>query len=209
MAREVAALAPPDFLVNVTLDQEKRITGFFCGDYREAHLRGTAFCKRHAARPVAARYDVVVTTNGGYPLDQNLYQCGKGLSAAAFIVKPGGTIVMCAELSDGLPDHGNFKSIVRARATPRALLEMIEAPGYSVYDQWAAQSQALVLLQARVALYSSLPAETIRSAMLEPVADVSAAVREALDAAGPGASCAALPLGPYVVPYVAETAVTA
>jgi len=209
MAREVAALAPPDFLVNVTLDRAKRITGFFCGDYLEAHAHGTAFCKRHAAFAVPRRYDVVVTTNGGYPLDQNLYQCGKGLTAAAFVVEPGGTIVMCAELSDGLPDHGNFKDIIRARSTPQALLEMIEAPGYSVYDQWAAQSQALVQTRARVALRSSLPAETIRSAMLEPVDDASVAVREALARAGPRATCAVLPLGPYVVPYVAEEPVLA
>jgi nickel-dependent lactate racemase len=206
MAREVAAMAPPDFLVNVTLDRERRITGFFCGDYREAHLHGAAFCKKHAARPVEARFDVVVTTNGGYPLDQNLYQCIKGMSAAASIVKPGGTIVMCAELSDGLPEHGNFKDIVRARATPRELLAMIEAPGYSVYDQWAAHSQALVLLQSRVMMHSSLPDDVIANAMLEPAPDVAIAVREALTAAGPGATCAALPMGPYVVPYVAETA---
>jgi nickel-dependent lactate racemase len=128
------------------------------------------------------------------------------LTAAAFIVKSGGTIVMCAELSDGLPDHGNFKDIIRAQSTPHALLEMIEQPGYSVYDQWAAQSQALVLLQARVKLRSSLPAAIVSGAMLEPVDDVSAAIRAALEAAGPGATCAVLPLGPYVVPYVAEAA---
>jgi nickel-dependent lactate racemase len=206
MAREVAALAPPDFLVNVTLDREKRITAFFCGDYLEAHAHGTTFCKRHAAQPVPHRFDVVVGTNGGYPLDQNLYQCIKGLSAAAAIVKPGGTIVMCAELSDGLPEHGNFKDILRARSTPQALLEMIEAPEYSVYDQWGAQTQAQVLVHARVAFRSSLPPETIRGAMLEPVDDVAAAVRAALAAAGPQSRCAVMPLGPYVIPYVADAA---
>jgi lactate racemase len=206
MSREIAAMAPPDFLVNVTLDRERRITGFFCGDYLAAHRAGTDFCKSHAARPVPHRFDVVVTTNGGYPLDQNLYQCIKGLSAAALVVKPRGTIVMCAEMSDGLPEHGNFKDIVRQRTTPRALLEMIERPGYSVYDQWAAQSTALVLLQARVLMYSSLAPELLRGAMLEPVADLSAAVAAALEAAGPGATCAVLPQGPYIVPYV-ESAV--
>jgi nickel-dependent lactate racemase len=204
MAREVAAMAPPHFLVNVTLNSHKAITGFFCGDYLEAHKIGAASCKRQSAFPVPHRFDVVVTTNGGYPLDQNLYQCGKGLSAAAQIVKPGGTIVMCAELSDGLPSHGNFKEIVRARETPRELLALIESPGYSVYDQWAAQSQAMILLQARVRIHSTLPDDVIRSAMLEPVRDPAAAVREALEAAGPGATCAVLPRGPYVVPYVAE-----
>jgi nickel-dependent lactate racemase len=209
MAREVAALAPPHFMVNVTLDAERGITGFFCGDYRRAHLAGAAFCKANAARPVPHRYDVVVTSNGGYPLDQNLYQCIKGLSAAVLITKPRGTIVMCAECSDGFPDHGNFKDIVRARTSARDLLAMIEAPGYSLYDQWAAQSQALVLLQARVALCSSLPDEAVRSALLEPTHDPAGFVRAALDAAGPGATCAVLPNGPYVVPYVAETSAVA
>jgi len=204
MSREVVAMAPPHFLVNVTLNNSKAITGFFCGDYLQAHLIGAAACKRQSAQSVPHQFDVVVTTNGGYPLDQNLYQCIKGLSAAAQIVKPGGTIVMCAELSDGLPDHGNFKDIVRARSTPHELLAMIESPDYSVYDQWAAQSQAMILLHAQVRLHSSLPDDVIRSAMLVPTRDPSAAVREALEAAGPNATCAVLPRGPYVVPYVAE-----
>ncbi len=203
MAREVTAMAPPDFLVNVTLDRHKRITAFFCGDYLAAHAIGCAFCRSTAARAVASRFDVVLTTNGGYPLDQNLYQCGKGLTAAAQIVKNGGTIVMCAELSDGLPEHGNFKDILRSRSSPREVLDMIEAPGYSLYDQWAAQSQALVQLSAEVELYSSLPDKTIRGALLRPIHDPSAAVRAALERAGRGAILAVLPEGPYVVPYVA------
>jgi nickel-dependent lactate racemase len=206
MAREVAALAPPHFMVNVTLDRRRRITGFFCGDYREAHLAGAAFCKQHATQRVPHRFDVVVTTNGGYPLDQNLYQCIKGLSAAALIVKGRGTIVMCAECSDGFPEHGNFKDIVRAKPTARELLAMIEAPGYAVYDQWAAQSTALVLLAARVFLHSSLPNDAVRAALLEPTDDPAAAVRTALTAAGPDATCAALPQGPETVPYLAEPA---
>jgi nickel-dependent lactate racemase len=209
MSREVCAMAPPDFLVNVTLDRDKRITGFFCGNYLAAHKVGCEFCRTTASRAVAQRFDVVLTTNGGYPLDQNLYQCGKGLTAAARIVKPGGTIVMCAELSDGIPDHGNFKALLRTRNTPRELLEMIETPGFRLYDQWAAQSQALVQVDAEVKFYSSLPDETIRAALLTPVDDPSAAVRDALAAAGNGASCAVLPEGPYVVPFLTmETAST-
>ncbi|MGH7756356.1 MAG: nickel-dependent lactate racemase, partial [Vulcanimicrobiaceae bacterium] len=204
MSREIVAMAPPEFLVNVTLDRKRAITGFFCGDYRAAHLRGCDFCKQSSAVPVPARFDVVFTTNGGYPLDQNLYQCIKGLSAAEQIVRDGGTIVMCAELSDGLPDHGNFKEIIRERSTPRELLEMIENPGYSRYDQWAAHSQALVQIRATVMLKSSLADDVIRGAMIEPVADPAAAVRAALAKAGPDATCAALPEGPYVVPYLAE-----
>jgi nickel-dependent lactate racemase len=206
MAREVAAMAPPHFLVNVTLDRAKRITGFFCGDYLQAHLAGCAFCLSHGTRPVPHRFDVVVSTNGGYPLDQNLYQAIKGLSAAQQIVKTGGTIVMCAECSDGMPDHGNFKDIIRERSSPRAILDMIEAPGYSRYDQWAAHTTALVLEHATVLLKSSLPPETARSAMMTPIDNVEAAVRAALAGAGRDATCAILPQGPYVVPFVGESA---
>jgi len=155
---------------------------------------------------VSERFDVVVTTNGGYPLDQNLYQCGKGLTAAASIVKPNGSIVLCAECSDGLPNHGNFKEIIRSRSSPQELLEMITAPGYSIYDQWAAHSQALVQLRARVLIKSSLPDEVAISAMLTPVHDAAATVRAELARAGAHARCAVLPEGPYVVPYVDASA---
>jgi nickel-dependent lactate racemase len=202
MAREVAAMAPPDFLVNVTLDRQHGITGFFCGDYLLAHARGTAFCTRAATLGLRERYDVVVTGNGGYPLDQNLYQCGKGLGAAAGIVKPGGTIVLCAECSDGFPEHGNFKRLISACKTPAELLAMIEQPGFSTYDQWAAQSQALVQLQARVVVYSSIPDDALRSALLEPTDDPSAATEAALRRAGAAARCAVMPEGPYVVPFL-------
>jgi nickel-dependent lactate racemase len=206
MAREVAALVPPDFLVNVTLDRKRGITGFFCGNYLSAHRAGCAFCMQTATHEVQHRYDVVVTTNGGYPLDQNLYQCIKGLSAAQQIVKRGGTIVLCAECSDGFPDHGNFKDLIREHATPQELLAMIESPGYSRYDQWAAHSNALVLMHAHVAMKSSLPDEHVRAAMLEPVSDPAAAVRAALVRAGAGATCAVLPEGPYVIPFSADPA---
>lgn len=202
MAREVTAMAPPHFLVNVTLDRQRAITGFFCGDYLEAHARGAAFCKSAASQGLDERYDVVLTGNGGYPLDQNLYQCGKGLTAAAQIVKPGGTIVLCAECSDGFPEHGNFKRLVSSRESPAALLAMIEEPGFATYDQWAAHSQALVQLRARVVMYSSLPDEALRSALLEPTHDPSATVAEVLASAGSGARCAVLPEGPYVVPFL-------
>ncbi len=202
MSREIVAMAPPDFLVNVTLDRARNITGFFCGDYLAAHRAGCAFCARTASVDVREPYDLVVTTNGGYPLDQNLYQCGKGLTAAAAIVKPGGTILLCAECRDGLPQHGNFKAILMEHASPRELLATIEAPGYARYDQWAAHSQALVSLKARVVMYSSLSDEQVRAALLEPTSDPSAVVREALADAGAYARCAVMPDGPYLIPHL-------
>lgn len=209
MSREVVAHAPPDFLVNVTLDRQKHITGYFCGDYLKAHAQGTEFCRHAAAVATERRFDVVVTTNGGYPLDQNMYQCGKGMTAAAGIVKKGGTILMCAECSDGLPEHGNFGEIIRSKRTAAELLEMINAPGYSRYDQWSAQSQAMTLMHARILFKSSLSDDVVRAALLEPVADPSVALRDALAACGPGATCAILPEGPYTIPFVESDRATA
>jgi len=208
MAREVAAMCPPDFCVNVTLNRDKAITGVFCGHYLEAHRKGCDFCRETASRPMPERFDVVVTTNGGYPLDQNLYQSIKGLTAAMGIVKQGGTIVLACECSDGLPDHGNFKELIRSRATAHDLMQMILTPGFKAFDQWSAQSMAQVLLHAKVHIKTALHDDVVRSALLQPIHDVSEAVRAAMQAAGPRATIAVLPDGPYTVPFVgAESAI--
>lgn len=202
MAREVVAMCPPDFCVNVTLNRDKAITGVFCGHYIEAHRLGCEFCQQTASRPIPDRFDVVVTTNGGYPLDQNLYQSIKGLTAAMGITKKGGTIVLACECSDGLPDHGNFKELIRSHATAHDLLQMILTPGFKTFDQWSAQSMAQVLLHAKVQIKSILPDDVVRSALLEPIDDVGTAVAKALREAGSRASVAVLPEGPYTVPFI-------
>jgi nickel-dependent lactate racemase len=146
---------------------------------------------------------VVLTSNSGYPLDQNLYQAVKGLSAAARIVKPGGTIICAAECRDGVPDHGSYAQVLVSAATPDALLEMIHAPGYCVPDQWQVQIQALILQQARVRLRADgLSHDQIRAAHLDPIDTIEDAVAEALDDAGPGATLCVLPQGPRTIPYL-------
>lgn len=200
--REAVALAPPHFCVNVALNARRQITQVWAGHYIGAHEIGCRFVAEHATRPVDAPFDIVITTNSGYPLDQNLYQAVKGMSAAARIVRPGGAILCAAECSDGLPDHGNFKELLRMRRTPRELLDMIEAPGFALYDQWEAQTQALIQCKADVLLYSSLPPETVRGAMLTPVESLASALAGLLARYGPGARVAVLPEGPQTVPFV-------
>jgi nickel-dependent lactate racemase len=202
--REAVALCPPDFMVNVALNSRREITAVWAGHYIEAHEVGCRFVARHATQPVDRLFDVVITTNSGYPLDQNLYQAVKGMSAAARIVRPGGAIIAAAECSDGLPDHGNYKELLRMRETAEELLAMIEAPDFACYDQWQAQSQALVQRKARVYLHSTLDPELVRSAMLEPAHDIEATLAALLAGLGPGARVAVLPEGPQTVPYVAE-----
>ncbi len=112
---------------------------------------------------------MVVTTNSGYPLDQNLYQAVKGMSAAAQVVAPSGYIATAARCNDGFPAHGNFRTLLLEHDSPRALLDTILAPGFLLYDQWEAQMLANIQLKARVGLLSELPDDEVRRAHLEPV----------------------------------------
>jgi nickel-dependent lactate racemase len=200
--RRAGALLPVDFLVNVTLNRRRQVTRFFCGEVLAAHAAGCAFAKETAMVPFDHRFPIVVTTNAGYPLDQNLYQAVKGMHAAMQVVEQDGLIVAAARCDDGFPAHGNFKRLVLEHPTPRALLDAILAPGFSVYDQWEAQLLALIALRARVALKSDLDPGEVRRAYLEPIDDVGARLAEELRARG-DAPIAVLPEGPMTIPYLA------
>ena len=131
--------------------------------------------------PCSHPYPIVVTTNSGYPLDQNLYQAVKGMSAAAQVVERGGLIITAAECRDGFPEHGNFKKLLLEHDTTQALLQTILAPGFSVYDQWEAQLLGIIAEQARIALFSTLAAADVRRAHMEHITDVAARVSSELD----------------------------
>ena len=108
-------MAGVDFSVDVTLNREQKITAVFAGDLFLEHRAACESAKRDAMRAVDAPFDVVLTTNSGFPLDQNLYQAVKGMSAAAKVVKPGGTIVCAAECSR----RPAVPRVVRRRSSPR------------------------------------------------------------------------------------------
>ena len=202
--REIARMVGIHFAVDVTLNRDQQITAAFAGDILEQHRVACAFAKETAMRAVPRPFDVVLTTNSGYPLDQNLYQAVKGMSAAAKIVKPRGTIVCAAECRDGLPSHGSYGAVLSSQPTPEALLEMICTPGYSTPDQWQVQVQAQIQLKARVLVKTAgLSPEQVRAAHFLPTDDVERAVREALDRAPAGATLCVLPQGPQTIPYLA------
>jgi lactate racemase len=199
--KETALLTRPDFLVNVALNTDHEITGVFAGDLISAHQKGIDFVRQRAMIPVEAPYDFVLTTNGGYPLDQNLYQSVKGMSAAARIVKPGGTILLAAACSDGLPDHGAYGRLLREAESPEQLLARISQPRFRLQDQWQVQIQAQIQQKAAVYVYSDgLTDRLIRDAMLRPCHDIGQLVRSCLS--GKGNRGCVLPFGPQVIPYL-------
>lgn len=193
-------LAKPDFLVNVSLNKNKEITGIFAGDCLKAHRSGADFVQKHLTYKVKNEFDIVITTNGGYPLDQNLYQTVKGMVSAARIVKNGGSIIVVSECSDGFPDHGNFKKILKLRKSPQELLKLINSPDFSMFDQWEAQIMAMVLTKAKVYIHSSLSDLDIRNAMLIPIRDVECVVEKLIKEYGNNSRIAILPQGPYIIP---------
>jgi len=203
--REISRMAPPHFAVDVTLNREQKITAAFAGALLAEHRVACAHAKQTAMRAVPSPFDVVLTTNSGYPLDQNLYQAVKGMSAAAKIVKSGGTIICAAECRDGLPNHGSYGAVLASQPDPAALLAMINAPGYSAADQWQVQIQAQIQLKANVFVKTDgLGPDQLRAAHLCPTDDVAVTVREALARAGRDATLCVLPQGPQTIPYLAS-----
>jgi nickel-dependent lactate racemase len=200
---EVAALTAPTFLLNVSLNKHRQITAVFAGDLQTAHAAGTDHVRALTMVPVPQPFDIVITTNSGYPLDLNLYQAVKGMSAAAQVVKPGGSIIAAAECWDGVPDHGQYKALLHRANSPQDLLDMVSAPGFLVHDQWEVQIQAQIQLKADVHVRASyLSDEELRQALFLPCHSIEATLADLLEKYGAGATLCVLPQGPLTIPYV-------
>jgi lactate racemase len=201
--RAIAAATGTHFSLDVVLDGEQRIAHAFGGELFAMHEAACAVVRQTAMRAVPRPFDVVLTTNSGFPLDQNLYQAVKGMSAAAQVVRPGGAIVCAAECRDGFPSHGSYREELTSAASPAALLETIAARTTTVPDQWQIQIQAAIQARSRVIVHTSYLSDAeLGEAHLEQTADVEATVWQLLDDAGPDARLCVLPYGPLTVPYV-------
>jgi nickel-dependent lactate racemase len=201
---EVALMTEPTFLLNVTLNTHQEITGVFAGDMRVAHEAGCEFVRQNAMAGVAAPYDIVITTNSGYPLDQNLYQAVKGMSAASQIVRDGGAIIVAAACEDGLPNHGRYVTLLAEAGSPQGVLDMIARPGFGEQDQWQVQIQAQIQLRAEVYVYSDgLTEAQIAGALFTPCRNIEQTVAELQAKYGSAARICAIPEGPQVIPYLA------
>ena len=201
--RDVAVGTRPTFLLNVALNTQQEITAVFAGDMLAAHTQGCAYVKQNAMVAVDAPYDIVVTTNSGYPLDQNLYQSVKGMSAASQVVRDGGAIIIATACEDGLPDHGLYAELLAEAGSPQGILEMISKPGFSVQDQWQVQVQAQIQLHADVYVYSDgLSDDQIRQALFLPCQDVEATLERLQASLGSQVRICVMPEGPQLIPYL-------
>ena len=201
--RDIALLTKPSFSVNVTLNAEREITSVFAGELVASHEAGIAQAERQYVRQIDQPFDIVVSTNMGYPADLNLYQSVKGMSVGAQAVRDGGSVLLAAECRDGL-GLGEYTELLTSEQSPAALLERIHAPGFARYDQWGVQLQAMVQARADVWLHSSMSRETTEAAHLNYCADVPATVEELRrrhrSEHGREAAIAVLPHGHLTVP---------
>jgi lactate racemase len=193
-----------DLAFDVVLNRDQDVVAAYAGPLSPMHDRACARVREVAMREVDGLFDVVVTSNAGYPLDQNLYQAVKGMSAAAQVVRPGGLIVSAAQCRDGFPDHGPFRSMLEQAPSPEELMAGILEREQTVPDQWQAQVLAKIQGRARVAVHTEFLSDAdLAAASLRHVPDVTEEVMTELARVGPGARVCVLPEGPQTVPYLA------
>lgn len=203
--REATALVEPAFLINVALNQDHEVARVFAGDMQEAHLEGCSFVKEHMMVPVAEPFDIVLTSNAGYPLDLNIYQSIKGMSAAAQITKKGGSILIVAECWDGIPDHGDYARLMQEADSLEEMLDRLHEPGYVQRDSWQVQIQASISMKTDIYLHSHLLDEAlIRSVKLQPATSIDDTVEHLLARYGREARICVMPEGPLAIPFLLE-----
>ena len=193
-----------DFIVNTVIDAQRRILKVVAGDMEAAFLPGVAFVRDLVVDTVPEPVDVVVTSSAGYPLDATFYQSVKGMVAAADIVKPGGTVILAASLSEGIGSEP-FQRLLKENTSVDAFMDRILHGDYFVMDQWQLEELAKVLRKARVVVVTDgLPEETLGKLFVETAPSVEQAVADCLARYGPAATIAAIPKGPYVIADVAS-----
>lgn len=196
-AAEMAKLA---FLVNVVIDEGKKTVAAFAGDFRQAHEAGTAFLRQYC-EVEAIPGDIVVTSNGGAPLDQNIYQSVKGLTAAEASAKEGAVLIMCAQLADGTGGQGFYTSLRDCESPEDHFAQCAATPqNETIPDQWESQILARILMKHRV-IYVSRPEmeQTLREMKLEYAPTLEAALTMAKADKGENASITVIPNGISVI----------
>lgn len=192
-----------DFIINVVIDSERRPLKFVAGDMVEAFHEGVDFVRDVVRDTVAEPVDIVVTSCAGYPLDTTFYQAVKGLTGALPIVKQGGTIILCASLTEGIGSP-QFQQLFKENESLEIFVERILGKDYFVMDQWQLEELAKVRRKAKVKIVSDgLSADTLNGLFVEAAPSMEKAVAASLTEYGPAAKIAVIPKGPYVLAQVA------
>ncbi len=198
----IARKAGCDFIVNVVLDDCRRPLKLVAGDMEAAFLEGVEFVRSVVTDAVKQPVDIVVTSSAGYPLDTTFYQSIKGMTGALPIVKPGGTIIITASLTEGIGSMP-FQQLFQEHADLAAFMESIQKDDYFVMDQWQLEELAKVRRKADVIMVSDgITPDVLNTLFVQSAVTVEDAVRDALEKHGDDAQIAVIPKGPYVLAQV-------
>ena len=195
-----AKTAKLQFILNVVIDADKKIIKAFAGDLEKAHAEGTKFAGE-LANVAAKPADIAITSNGGYPLDQNIYQAVKGMSAAEATCRKGGVIIICAACNDG---HGgeDFYEWFKKAESVQAVMDEIMAiePQHTLPDQWEAQILARILIDHTVIMVTDQCDHSMITDMKMKVANtLPEAMKMAEEIVGKDASITVVPDGVSVI----------
>ena len=198
-----ARFAPPDLIVDVTLDAQRRVTGVFAGEMAAAWREGVAFVAAQVRAAIPEPVDIAVTSGGGWPLDATYYQAVKGMVGAMGVVRPGGHIIIASECSEGVGGP-HFTRTLLETDDLQDLVARMQQPGWAyIPDQWQIEELAKATRDHAVwCVASGVPADTLARLFVRPAATVERALAAALSDCGPNARVAVIPKGPYVIPCV-------
>ena len=199
----IMAQAGADFIVNVTLDTAKQLTGVFSGHPVKAHLAGVEFLSRHCVHTLDEPLDFVVTTNAGAPLDCNLYQTAKGISGVAGATREGGVILIATECLEGFGSD-EYREVFEHATTPQAFIDKLMKKEFFIPDQWCAQETYQVMLKNEIWVHTKgIDDATLERFHFRPVAQIDQAITELLVRFGQHARWAIVPDGPLLILKVA------
>ena len=202
-AHDVARLAGgADFILNVTLNERRQITGIFAGDMLLAHKEATDHALRQCGVQIPEPVDIVISTGGGHPLDLTYYQGVKGMVAAETIVKPGGTIIIAQENAEGIGGP-ECEKILLETDDIRVAVQSCLAEDIRTIDMWQLHKLELVLRKARILNHSTgIPSHIQQQLFITPADSVAEAVADCLAEYGPDATIAVMADGPYLLPSI-------
>lgn len=167
------------FIVNVVLDENKKVIKAYAGDFDEAHKKGCEFVDQLSGVD-AIPADIVISTNGGYPLDQNIYQAVKGMTAAEATCRPGGVIIMVSSCSDGHGGQSLYDTFAGGEDKNQIMKRFLETPrDQTMPDQWEAQILCRILLKYHVIMVTQAPKEMVTKMQM----DYAESVEEAIEMA--------------------------
>lgn len=189
-------LAKLRYIVNVVIDEDKKTVAAFAGDFKQAHEAGVAFL-RQFCEVAAIPGDIVITSNGGAPLDQNVYQSVKGLTAAEASAREGAVLIMCADLADGTGGEGFYTSLRDCESPEAHFAQCMATPqSETIPDQWESQILARILVKHHVIFVSRPEMEqTLREMKLDYAPDLETAMAKAKSRKGENATVTLIPNG--------------